>query len=57
MVACRTVSAKPLSEPRLEYHSLIGPSGTGFGEIPNIYIVENLFESVVCEMAGILSRP
>ena len=44
---------------------LIGPLGTNFSEILakimtfsfNIFIQENVFESVVCEMAAILSRP
>ena len=40
---------------------LIGPLGTNFSEILiqifNIFIKENAFESVVCEMSAILSRP
>ena len=40
---------------------LIGTLGTNFSEIligiRNIFIEENGFESVVCEMAAILSRP
>ena len=40
---------------------LIGPLRTNFSEIfsrnYNIFIQENVFESVVCEMASILSRP
>ena len=38
---------------------LIKPLGTNFNEIliGNIFIQENVFESVVCEMAAILSRP
>ena len=36
---------------------LIGPMGTNFSEIligiPNIFIQENAFENVVCEMASI----
>ena len=39
---------------------LIGPLGTNFSEMlikTNIFIEENTFESVVCEMAAILSRP
>ena len=38
---------------------LIRPLWTNFSEIvnPNIFIQENAFESVVCEMAAILSRP
>ena len=35
---------------------LIGPLGTNFSEIL-IEIKENVFESVICEMAAILSRP
>ena len=36
---------------------LIGPSGTNFNQNSNIFIRKNAFESVVCEMASILSRP
>ena len=40
---------------------LIGPWGTHFSEIFNrnsyIFIQENAFQNVVCEMASILSRP
>ena len=37
---------------------LIGPLGTNFSEILiEIFIQENVFESVVCESAAILSRP
>ena len=40
---------------------LIGPLGTNVSEIlgafSNIFIQENEFESVVCEIAAILSRP
>ena len=40
---------------------LIGPLGTNFSEILiknyNIFFQENAFESVVCEVAAILSRP
>ena len=37
---------------------LIGPFGTNFSEIQiKIFIKQNAFESVVCEMAAILSRP
>ena len=36
---------------------LIGPLGTNFSEILIIFIQENAFQSVVCEMAAILSRP
>ena len=39
----------------------IGPLGTKFSEIlienSYIFIQENTFENVVCEMAAILSRP
>ena len=36
---------------------LIGPLGTNFNRNSNIFIQENAFENVVCEMASILSRP
>ena len=37
----------------------MGPLGTNwnFNQIYNIFIQENAFESIVCEMAAILSRP
>ena len=44
---CRLVGAKPLSEPMMEYYVLYS----------NIFILENALESVVCEMAAILSLP
>ena len=36
---------------------LIGPFGTKFNRNSNIFVQENAFESVVCEMAAISSRP
>ena len=53
-MTCRLVGAEPLSEPILECCSLV-QLGTNFSEIL-IFIQENTFESVVCEMAVILSR-
>ena len=35
----------------------IEPLGTNFNRNSNIFIQENAFESVVCEMAAMLSRP
>ena len=50
-MACRLVGARPLSEPMLEYCWL------DFNQNFNIFIEENAFESVVCEMVATLSRP
>ena len=46
-MACRRIGAKPSSEPMLDF--VIRNSKT--------FIQENAFESVVCEMAAVLSRP
>ena len=58
IMACRLFGAKPLSKPMLGLWS-IRSSGTNFSEIwtnTNIFIHENAFENIVCEMAAILSR-
>ena len=51
---------KPSSEPMLEF-CYFGPLGTNFSEILIEILTVSLkkmrFESVVCEMAAILSRP
>ena len=62
-MAYRLHGAKPLSKPMLEYcwnivnwtpkNKLQGNINRNF----NIFIQENAFESVVCEMAAISSRP
>ena len=58
-MACRLDGAKPLSEPMLEYFNwtLWNKFQWNFNRNSNIFIHENEFESVVCEMAAILSRP
>ena len=37
--------------------NLLVPLGTNFNQNSNIFIHENAFESIVCELATILSRP
>ena len=61
-MTCRMVGAKPLSEPMLGLS--IGTLGTNFSEILIEILTfsvkisqEYVFESVVWEMAVILSRP
>ena len=63
IMACRLDGAKPLFEPMLILW--LGPLGTNFSEIlieihfnrkSNIFIQENAFQNVVCEMSDILSR-
>ena len=58
-MACRLIGAKPLSEPMLEY-CWLDPWNKlqwNFNRNSESFIQENVFESVVCEMAAILSRP
>ena len=57
-MACRQVDAKPLLETVQEYCEL-DLKETNFSEIwinINLFIHENAFENVVCEMAASLSR-
>ena len=58
-MACRLVGTKPLSEPMLEYFHLTLRNilQWNFNRNSDIFIQENAFESVICEMAAILSRP
>ena len=57
-MTCRLHGAKPLSELVNAGMLLIGPYETNFSEILiEIIIHENEFESVIGEMAAILSRP
>ena len=58
-MACRLAGAKLLSEPMLEYCLLdhMEQFQWNFNRNSNIFIHENEFQSVVCEMAPILSRP
>ena len=56
---CCLFSAKPLSEPVLEY-CLVDPweqTSVKFYSKLKIFIQENAFENVVCEVAAILSQP
>ena len=50
-MVCRLFGAKPLPEPVLAYCQLDSNRNS------IIFIHENAFETVVCEMAAILSRP
>ena len=58
-MACRLFDANPLSKPMLGYCP-IGRLETNFSEICNqnvrLFIHENAYETIVCEMATILSR-
>ena len=58
-MACRLASAKPLSEPMLEYCWLDPREQTSVKINQNLYISiqENAFENVVRKIAAILSRP
>ena len=57
-MACRMVGAKPLSEPMQDIinWSIRNQLQWNFNRNNNISSQENVFESVVCEMASILSR-
>ena len=54
-MACRQDGAKPLSEPMLEIVIWILENKLqwNFNRNSNIFIQENAFENVVCEMASI----
>ena len=56
-MACRLVGAKPLSEPMLVDWKLRNKFQWNFKHNSYIFIQENAFENVVCEMAAIFSRP
>ena len=60
-MACRLVGANPLSEPiqcwDIAKWTLRNKLQWNFNRYSNIFIQENAFENVVCEMASILSRP
>ena len=53
---CRLVGAKPLSETMLEYWQL-DKLQWSFNRNSDIFFQENALESVICEMAAILSQP
>ena len=53
-MAWRLVCAKQLSEPKLEL--LLSKLQWNLKRISHIFIQENVFEIVVCEMAATLSR-
>ena len=59
VMACRLAGAKPLFEPMLQYSQLAPRNKLqlNFDKNSNIFVQENAFESVVCEVAAILSRP
>ena len=58
-MVCRLDSAKPLSEPMLEWNivncTLRNKLQWNLIRNLNIFIEENVFENVVCKMAAILS--
>ena len=54
-MACCLLGAKPLFEPMLEYCHLEQTLVKFLSKLKN-FIQENALESVVCEMAAILSR-
>ena len=56
-MACHLVGAKPSPEPMLKYCYLDHKEQISviFTWNSNIFIQENTFESIVCEMAAILS--
>ena len=57
-MACRRNDTKPLSEPVLTYCQLDPKEHISMNFIrnSNIFIQENMFENVVCQMVAILSR-
>ena len=59
VMACRLFGTKPLPEAMRVYMS-IGPLGTNFRviwiKIQKVLFIKNAFESVIREMAAILSR-
>ena len=59
IIAFRLYCTKPLSEPMLEYCQLDAEeqSSIKFNHNLNIFIHQNAFESVVCEIVAILSQP
>ena len=59
-MACHLVGGKPLSEPMLPYCQLDPKEHISvifFIQNSEIFIQENPFENVVCEMVAILPRP
>ena len=59
IMACRLDDAKPISEPMLEscWWDPWEQNQRNFNSNWNIFIQENAFENIICEMASILSRP
>ena len=56
-MACHLAGAKPLSEPMLEYWTLVNKLQWNVDKNLCIFIQENAFENVVWKMAAILPRP
>ena len=56
-MACRLFGAKPLSQPMLGYCQLNPQEQLqwNYNQNTEIFIEENAFENIVCEMAAILS--
>ena len=60
-MACRLIGRQAITQTNAAI-VLIGPLGTtrlqwDFNQNANIFIHENAFENIVCEMAAILFRP
>ena len=57
-MACRLFGTKPLPEPKLPYCQLDPKDQIQWNSNQNSYIFidENVFENVVCEIVAILSR-
>ena len=58
-MACPLAGAKPLSEPMMEYCQSypLEQNLVKYNQHSYIFIHENVFEYVVCEMSAILSQP
>ena len=58
-MACHLIGAKPLSEPMLDIvnSKLRSKLQWNIKQNSYIFIQENAFENVICEMVPILSRP
>ena len=57
-MACRLFGAKPLSKPMLGYcqFDVRNELQCNFNQITKLFILENVYKSIVREMAAILSR-
>ena len=57
IMACLLFSTKPLSETILAIWTMRNKLQWNFNNNSHIFIQENAFENVICEMASIFSRP